>query len=82
MRPQFRRKQNLHRHTVRELLFHQWVLWKTSGYTSTNGECGPNFEGNMTCPGSLFGDCCSVSGYCGNSTAYCEGSNCYSGACT
>ncbi|KAJ6019714.1 hypothetical protein N7522_001781 [Penicillium canescens] len=54
----------------------------TSGYTSTNGECGPNFSGNMTCPGSLFGDCCSVSGYCGNSTAYCSGSNCYSGACT
>ena len=25
----------------------------TSGYTSTNGECGPNFTGNMTCPGSL-----------------------------
>lgn len=54
----------------------------TSGYTSTDGECGPTFSGNMTCPGSLFGDCCSVSGYCGNSTAYCSGSNCYSGACT
>ncbi|KAJ6018171.1 hypothetical protein N7451_001550 [Penicillium sp. IBT 35674x] len=53
----------------------------TSGYTSTNGECGPSFASNMTCPGSLFGDCCSVSGYCGNSSAYCSGANCYSGAC-
>ncbi|KAJ5853015.1 hypothetical protein N7534_005558 [Penicillium rubens] len=53
----------------------------TSGYTSTNGECGPNFANNMTCVGSLFGDCCSVAGYCGNSSGYCSGTNCYSGSC-
>ncbi|CAG8109670.1 unnamed protein product [Penicillium salamii] len=52
-----------------------------SGYTSTNGECGPNFANNMTCPGSLFGDCCSTGGYCGNSSDYCSGTNCYSGSC-
>ncbi|CAG8071787.1 unnamed protein product [Penicillium nalgiovense] len=53
----------------------------TTGYTSTNGECGPNFANNMTCVGSLFGDCCSVAGYCGNSSDYCSGTNCYSGSC-
>ncbi|KAJ5465375.1 hypothetical protein N7530_009162 [Penicillium desertorum] len=53
----------------------------TTGYTSTNGECGPNFANNMTCVGSLFGDCCSVAGYCGNSSDYCSGTNCYSGTC-
>ncbi|CAG8897085.1 unnamed protein product [Penicillium egyptiacum] len=53
----------------------------TTGYTSTNGECGPNFANNMTCVGSLFGDCCSAAGYCGNSSDYCSGTNCYSGSC-
>ncbi|PLB55789.1 hypothetical protein P170DRAFT_347218 [Aspergillus steynii IBT 23096] len=53
----------------------------TTGYISTNGECGPNFPHNMTCAGSLFGDCCSVAGHCGNSSDYCAGRNCYSGSC-
>ncbi|KAI1454309.1 hypothetical protein F4805DRAFT_326492 [Annulohypoxylon moriforme] len=53
-----------------------------SGGPSTNGECGPNFAGNKTCTGTQFGVCCSTSGFCGNSTDYCAGSNCYSGACT
>ncbi|KAJ6004708.1 hypothetical protein N7540_013077 [Penicillium herquei] len=52
------------------------------GGPSTNGECGPNFAGNKTCTGTQFGTCCSISGYCGNTTDYCSGSNCYSGACT
>lgn len=52
----------------------------TSGYKSTNSECGPNFA-NVICLGSLFGDCCSVSRYCGNSSAYCLGTNCYNGSC-
>lgn len=53
-----------------------------NGGPSTNGECGPNFAGNKTCTGTQFGTCCSVSGFCGNTTDYCSGSNCYSGACT
>jgi hypothetical protein len=53
-----------------------------TGGPSTNGECGPNFAGNKTCTGTQFGDCCSVAGYCGSTSEYCSGSNCYSGACT
>lgn len=53
-----------------------------TGGPSTNGECGPNFAGNKTCTGTQFGDCCSMSGYCGSTSEYCSGSNCYSGACT
>ncbi|CAP99978.1 Pc22g26900 [Penicillium rubens Wisconsin 54-1255] len=55
--------------------------WHIEPRTSTNGECGPNFANNMTCVGSSFGDCCSVAGYCGNSSDYCSGTNCYSGSC-
>ena len=37
---------------------------------SNNGRCGaPN--GGQICKGSSFGDCCSTSGYCGSTQAYC-----------
>lgn len=53
-----------------------------NGGPSTNGECGPSYAGNKTCTGTQFGTCCSVSGFCGSTSDYCAGSNCYSGACT
>jgi hypothetical protein len=51
------------------------------GGVSTDGSCGPLFAGNKTCTGSQFGTCCSLYGYCGDGDDYCEGGNCYSGAC-
>ncbi|KAL5041073.1 hypothetical protein BDW71DRAFT_201664 [Aspergillus fruticulosus] len=51
------------------------------GGPSINGECGPSFAGNKSCTGTQFGDCCSVSGYCGSTDDYCAAGNCYSGAC-
>lgn len=51
------------------------------GGPSINGECGPSFAGNKTCTGTQFGNCCSVSGYCGSTDDYCAAGNCYSGAC-
>jgi hypothetical protein len=37
--------------------------------TSTDGTCGGT-KGH-TCKGSLFGDCCSASGFCGTTDGYC-----------
>ncbi|KAL1963092.1 hypothetical protein VTN77DRAFT_8738 [Rasamsonia byssochlamydoides] len=48
---------------------------------STDGTCGPNNPYGATCVGSAFGDCCSMSGQCGNGTDFCGYGNCYSGAC-
>ncbi|KAF2135480.1 carbohydrate-binding module family 18 protein [Aplosporella prunicola CBS 121167] len=36
---------------------------------SPNGQCGGTT--GYTCVGSTFGSCCSSSGYCGNTEAYC-----------
>jgi hypothetical protein len=44
----------------------------------SDGICGENY----TCFGSVYGDCCSANGYCGNSTEYCgEGCNSAFGRC-
>ncbi|KAL4778141.1 hypothetical protein BJX76DRAFT_352835 [Aspergillus varians] len=37
---------------------------------STDGLCGAANDG-QTCPGTSFGDCCSASGYCGDTVEYC-----------
>ncbi|QSS63470.1 DNA polymerase III subunits gamma and tau domain-containing protein [Histoplasma capsulatum] len=44
---------------------------KDDGNISFDGTCGPLFPGNKTCSGSKFGDCCSVSGYCGTGPDWC-----------
>ncbi|RPA91178.1 hypothetical protein L873DRAFT_1715215 [Choiromyces venosus 120613-1] len=50
---------------------------------SPDGSCGPTFSNYICTPN--FGNCCSGSGYCGNSTAYCgagcQGSYSTTGAC-
>lgn len=51
------------------------------GGKSLDGSCGPYFAGNKTCTGTQFGACCSTSGFCGDSSAYCGTGNCHSGAC-
>ncbi|KAK6362806.1 hypothetical protein TWF730_000260 [Orbilia blumenaviensis] len=51
-----------------------------SNTISTDGTCGPN-NGNAVCPGSSFGSCCSVSGWCGNGYAFCGIGNCIGGNC-
>ncbi|EGC42372.1 conserved hypothetical protein [Histoplasma capsulatum var. duboisii H88] len=51
------------------------------GGVSTDGTCGPNYRGNMTCVGSAFGECCSTSGFCGSSSRHCGIAVCYSGKC-
>lgn len=43
-----------------------------NGGPSVDGSCGPNFAGNKTCTGTQFGKCCSKSGYCGDTSDYCE----------
>ncbi|RKU44096.1 hypothetical protein DL546_001125 [Coniochaeta pulveracea] len=44
----------------------------------SEGICGNGY----TCLGSVYGDCCSVNGYCGNSTDYCaDGCNPTFGRC-
>lgn len=44
----------------------------------SDGICGMNY----TCLGSVYGDCCSLNGYCGNTTEYCgEGCNPAFGRC-
>ncbi|KLJ12711.1 hypothetical protein EMPG_12291 [Blastomyces silverae] len=48
---------------------------------STDGTCGPNFPGNMTCVGSSYGECCSTQGFCGSSSRHCGVASCYSGKC-
>lgn len=47
---------------------------------STDGRCGSLYQGTV-CPGSGFGDCCSVGNWCGDTTAHC-GTDCLSGDCT
>ena len=37
---------------------------------STDGQCGPT-GGNQTCPGSGFGICCSMAGFCGSTDSHC-----------
>ncbi|KAI6327834.1 hypothetical protein MCOR34_000336 [Pyricularia oryzae] len=44
--------------------------------TSPDGTCGGNT--GSTCAGSVFGNCCSSSGWCGNGDAYC-GQGCQAG---
>ncbi|PSR80524.1 hypothetical protein BD289DRAFT_440635 [Coniella lustricola] len=39
------------------------------GSVSADGTCG--FTGGLVCTGSLFGDCCSAAGYCGDDEYYC-----------
>lgn len=48
---------------------------------STDGMCGSNTPNKSICAGSGFGDCCSASGWCGNTADHC-GAGCQSGACT
>ncbi|OBT39329.1 hypothetical protein VE00_10469 [Pseudogymnoascus sp. WSF 3629] len=39
---------------------------------STDGTCSSaSTPGGATCAGSMFGNCCSASGFCGDATAYC-----------
>ncbi|KAK0736578.1 hypothetical protein B0T21DRAFT_367207 [Apiosordaria backusii] len=42
----------------------------TESNVSTDGSCGPA-NGDKTCAGSGFGDCCSSGGWCGNTTDHC-----------
>ncbi|SMQ53769.1 unnamed protein product [Zymoseptoria tritici ST99CH_3D7] len=49
-------------------------------YTQTpspNGYCGSSNQAN--CAGTVFGDCCSIYGYCGNGTEYCAPDTCQTG---
>ena len=46
---------------------------------TTNGTCGASYGGTI-CGGWAQGGCCSLYGYCGNTTAHC-GSGCQSGPC-
>ncbi|KAM0344841.1 hypothetical protein ACHAPU_007223 [Fusarium lateritium] len=39
-----------------------------SGNMTTDGRCGAN---GKVCKGSTYGDCCSISGYCGGSDGFC-----------
>jgi LysM domain len=45
-----------------------------------DGTCGPDHN-NWLCGDSVYGPCCSTSGYCGNTPAHCDVGNCISGAC-
>ncbi|RMY90444.1 hypothetical protein D0861_03683 [Hortaea werneckii] len=47
-----------------------------SGEVSEDGLCGPT-NGDTTCEGSEFGECCSAFGYCGSTDSYC-GNGCQS----
>jgi hypothetical protein len=38
---------------------------------STSGRCGTQSK-TLTCKGSSFGNCCSGSGWCGSTSAYCD----------
>ncbi|OJD30305.1 extracellular dihydrogeodin oxidase laccase [Diplodia corticola] len=42
---------------------------KTEGTVSQDGTCGDAL--GYTCEGSIFGDCCSQYGFCGQTNAYC-----------
>jgi hypothetical protein len=58
-----------------------WPAFKLAASTSVSidGSCGAN-NGGASCIGSGFGDCCSSSGRCGSTDAYC-GSGCQGGSC-
>ncbi|KAI7220945.1 hypothetical protein KC333_g2055 [Hortaea werneckii] len=53
-----------------------------SGGVSEDGLCGPT-NGDTTCEGSEYGECCSAFGYCGSTDSYC-GNGCQSdfGVCS
>ncbi|KAF1983887.1 carbohydrate-binding module family 18 [Aulographum hederae CBS 113979] len=51
----------------------------TGGPETTDGNCGANFEGTV-CGDWHLGACCSMWGYCGNTTDHC-GLGCQSGPC-
>lgn len=53
---------------------------KATGDPTTNGSCGSQNNG-MTCAGWALGECCSMYGWCGDSSAHC-GEGCQSGPCT
>ncbi|KAK0128782.1 hypothetical protein ONS95_000732 [Cadophora gregata] len=44
----------------------------TAAPISSDGACGSLSKVGATCTGSTFGTCCSSSGYCGNTSAYCD----------
>lgn len=48
---------------------------------STDGQCGPSTSNDTSCVNSGFGNCCSLSGWCGDSEDHCGKGKCYSGAC-
>ncbi|KAF2270809.1 galactose oxidase [Lojkania enalia] len=50
-----------------------------TGEPTTDGTCGANF-GNTVCGDWPQGSCCSMYGYCGNTTSHC-GEGCQSGPC-
>ncbi|OSS46059.1 hypothetical protein B5807_08234 [Epicoccum nigrum] len=51
----------------------------TTGKETTDGSCGATFN-DMVCGSWAQGSCCSMYGYCGNTTAHC-GEGCQSGPC-
>ncbi|KAF1951681.1 glyoxal oxidase [Byssothecium circinans] len=51
-----------------------------TGVPTVDGSCGATF-GNTVCGNWAQGSCCSMYGYCGNTTAHC-GEGCQSGPCT
>lgn len=53
----------------------------TSAVISVDGRCGTQDSLHQVCIGSEFGSCCSVNGWCGNTTTYC-GTGCQSAAGT
>ncbi|KAF2000686.1 carbohydrate-binding module family 18 [Amniculicola lignicola CBS 123094] len=52
----------------------------TGGKATTDGSCGATF-GSTVCGNWPQGSCCSMYGYCGNTTSHC-GEGCQSGPCT
>lgn len=52
---------------------------KPTGVPTKDGSCGQKFE-NTVCVDWAQGSCCSMYGYCGNSTSHC-GEGCQSGPC-
>lgn len=52
---------------------------KPTGKPTTDGSCGAKF-GNTVCGTWAQGSCCSMYGYCGNTTSHC-GEGCQSGPC-
>ncbi|KAI4653688.1 hypothetical protein J4E93_001455 [Alternaria ventricosa] len=52
---------------------------KPTGVATTDGSCGAKF-GNTVCGNWAQGSCCSMYGYCGNTTSHC-GEGCQNGPC-